>query len=162
MKGKAAFRRFWISDRSDDGFCRRPVILLRVKNRGLHPVTLRNNLALAAAVVPVVWILTTVTESGSMGLRYVVQPAAGFCIALGVFAGFTFRCRTKKMLLAATGLIVVSAVIGAGVLAGPFAAVGALLGLFLAWVASLPLVPYGYYFSGGESAETTVNDLEHD
>lgn len=26
------------------------------------------------------------------------------------------------------------------------------------WVASLPLVPYGYYFSGGESAETIVNE----
>lgn len=134
------------------------LILLRMKNRDLHPVTLRSSLVLAAAVVPVIWILTTLTESGSIGLRYVVQPAAGFCVALGVFAGFTVRCKTKKMLAATTGLIVITAVIGSAILAGPFAAIGALFGLFIAWVASLPLVPYGYYFSGDESTGTSLSE----
>ena len=132
------------------------LFLLRTGKRGLHPVTLRKGLLLAAAVIPAVWILTTLSESGSLDLRYVAEPAAGFCVALGIFAGYTIRRQQKKYLALATVLVALIATIGAGVVSGPFAAAGALLGLLICWIASLPLVPYGYYLSSADSSQYGV------
>lgn len=123
------------------------LILLWAEDRDTHPLMLRSSLVFAVAVVPVVWALTTVGESGSVDFRYIVEPAAGFCVALGAFAGVALRQGATRTLATVTGIVVGMGVIGAGVLGGPVAAIGALFGLFIVWVASLPLVPYGYYFS---------------
>lgn len=122
--------------------------------RDPRPLDGRSALGVAAATVALIWVGTTLTGSGSLGMRYVVYPILGAVAALGLLAGLLVRRGSWGRLVALT---VLTPLAGAGASAVALGVPGVLFGalaLVCGWATSLPLVAYGYAFGdAGASAD---------
>jgi len=122
--------------------------------RTARPLDGRSALGVAAATVALIWVGTTLTGSGSLGMRYVVYPILGAVAALGLLAGLLVRRGSWARLAALT---VLTPLLGAAASAVALGVPGVLFGalaLVCGWSASLPLVAYGYAFGAdGASAD---------
>ena len=111
-----------------------------------HPLGLTRSLAAVALVLPVSWMLATLS-SGSALINYGVIPAVAALVALGLPFGVLLRQRGPLRVAAVVGggWLAVTAV--SGIVYGVLGVVGAVVGLGLVSIAGLPLVPYSYYLT---------------
>lgn len=121
-----------------------------------RPLVERDPFVAMAGTVLILWFWTTVTGSGTIGLRYVVYPLVGAVAALGLLAGIYFRGQAWRRLAVLT---VGTPVVGIGAALVSVGAYGILFGslaLVVGWFGSLPLVGYGYAFADGSDAESAI------
>lgn len=122
------------------------------RRHSVRPLDEKSALAVVGGTIAVLWLWTTLSGSGSFGVRYTVFPLMGAVAALGLLAGLYLRWRSWHRL----GVLTVGTLaIGIGAVVGILGFFGLLLGplaLFIGWLGSLPLVGYGYVFTAREKS----------
>lgn len=110
------------------------------------PLDPKIGFAVSVSVLPVSWVLATFT-TGSVVLNYGVVPVGAALVALGLPLGVLLRrWRLRRVIAVLVGGWLAVIVI-AGALYSTLGIFAAVLGLGFVSVASLPLVPYGYYLT---------------
>lgn len=127
------------------------IVALR-RRYSARPLDERSALAVVGGTIAVLWLWTTLSGSGTVGVRYTVFPLMGAVAALGLLAGLYLRWRSWHRL----GVLTVGTIaVGIGAVVGVLGVFGLLLGplaLFIGWLGSLPLVGYGYVFTAREES----------
>ncbi|RDZ52214.1 hypothetical protein C5C07_10515 [Haloferax sp. Atlit-4N] len=121
-----------------------------------RPLDRRTALLVVPGTLVAMWLATTLTNTGSLGMRYVLVPGIGAVTAFGLFAGFCIRRGSWKSLVgwsvALVALVIAADAVAIGVVGTIFGA----LGLVVGWFGSLLLLPYGYALAA--DAEDEVED----
>ncbi|ELZ76775.1 hypothetical protein C456_03791 [Haloferax volcanii DSM 14919] len=124
----------------------------RVRRRA-RPLDRRTALLVVPGTLVAMWLGTTLTNSGSLGMRYVLIPGIGVVTAFGLFAGFCIRRGSWKSLVGWSVALAAVVVAADAVAIGLVGTIFGTLGLVVGWFGSLLLVPYGYALASDSEDE---------
>ncbi|MCO8268750.1 hypothetical protein NKF06_19755 [Haloferax sp. AB510] len=125
-------------------------------HRRTRPLDRRTALLVVPGTLVAMWLATTLTSTGSLGMRYVLVPGIGAVTAFGLFAGFCIRRGSWKSLLGWSVALVVVVIAADAVAIGLVGTIFGALGLVVGWFGSLLLVPYGYVLAADAEDEREV------
>ncbi|ELZ81224.1 hypothetical protein C454_09271 [Haloferax gibbonsii ATCC 33959] len=121
-----------------------------------RPLDRRTALLVVPGTLVAMWLATTLTNTGSLGMRYVLVPGIGAVTAFGLFAGFCIRRGSWKSLVGWSVALVAVVIAADAVAIGVVGTIFGALGLVVGWFGSLLLLPYGYALAA--DAEDEVED----
>ncbi|RDZ34749.1 MULTISPECIES: hypothetical protein [unclassified Haloferax] len=124
----------------------------RVRRRA-RPLDRRTAVLVVPGTLAAMWLGTTLTNTGSLGMRYVLIPGIGVVTAFGLFAGFCIRRGSWKSLVGWSVALAAVVVAADAVAIGLVGTIFGTLGLVVGWFGSLLLVPYGYALASDSEDE---------